>query len=146
MMEELCMKASAGMAVTRKMSSARLHWLRGVFLAIFGADEARIEASFCAAINTAREQKSVSLEKRAEASYAEYCRQKTSGSAGRGLRLPLGNCFRRIPLGDSKLIGQIRKRRQPCVLLAGYAYLLANHPGPDVDANEFFGSIDPTAS
>jgi hypothetical protein len=56
---------------------ARLHWLRGVFLAIFGADEARIEASFCAAINTAREQKSVSLEKRAEATYAEYRRQKT---------------------------------------------------------------------
>jgi hypothetical protein len=64
-------------------------WLRGVFLAIFGADEARIVASFCAAISTAREQESVSLEKRAEASYAEYCRQKTSGSAGRGLRLPL---------------------------------------------------------
>jgi hypothetical protein len=24
-------------------------------------------------------------------------------------------------------------------LLTGYAYLLANHPGPDVDADEFFG-------
>jgi hypothetical protein len=45
-----------------------------------GADEAQIEASFCAAINTAKEQKSVSLaklEKRAEATYAEHRRQKS---------------------------------------------------------------------
>ena len=68
---------------------ARVHWLRGVFLATLGAEETQIEASFCAAINTAREQKSVSLEKRAEASYAEYRRQKASGSRGRGFRLPL---------------------------------------------------------
>jgi hypothetical protein len=54
-----------------------------------GADEIKIEASFCAAINTARKQKSVSLEKRAEATYAEYRRQKASGSGGRGIRLPL---------------------------------------------------------
>jgi hypothetical protein len=66
-----------------------LHWLRGVFLATLGADEAQIESSFCAAINTAKEQKSVSLEKRAEATYAEYRRQKASASAGRGFRLPL---------------------------------------------------------
>jgi len=33
-------------------------------------------ASFCAAIRIAKEQKSVSLEKRAEASYAEYRGQK----------------------------------------------------------------------
>jgi hypothetical protein len=26
-----------------------------------------------------------------------------------------------------------------------HACLLAHHPGPDVDANEFFGSIDPTS-
>src|SRR4029077_19314765 len=56
--------------------SAELHRLRGMFLAATGADAARIEASFCAAIRTAREQKSVSLEKRAEATYAEYRRQK----------------------------------------------------------------------
>jgi hypothetical protein len=43
----------------------------------------------CAAINTAKEQKSISLEKRAEATYAEYRRQKASGSGGRGFRLPL---------------------------------------------------------
>ena len=68
---------------------AELHRLRGVFLAAIGADEAQIEASFCAAIGTAKEQKSVSLEKRAEATYAEYRRQKASGSGGRGFRLPL---------------------------------------------------------
>src|SRR5262249_54000135 len=44
---------------------AELHWLRGVFLAAMGADKTQIEASFSAAINTAKEQKSVSLEKRA---------------------------------------------------------------------------------
>jgi hypothetical protein len=69
--------------------SAELHRLRAVFLAAMGADEAQIEASFQAAINTATEQKSVSLEKRAEATYAEYRRQKASGSRGRGFRLPL---------------------------------------------------------
>jgi hypothetical protein len=37
-----------------------------------GADDPQIEASFCEAIRTAKEQKSVSLAKRAEASYAEY--------------------------------------------------------------------------
>jgi predicted ATPase len=68
---------------------AELHRLRGVFLAAMGADEAQIEASFCAAISTAKEQKSISLEKRAEATYAEYRRQKGSLSGGRGPRLPL---------------------------------------------------------
>ena len=69
--------------------SAELHRLRGVFLAAVGADEAQIEASFRAAIRTAREQKSVSLAKRADASYSEYRRQKASGSERRGFRLPL---------------------------------------------------------
>ncbi len=68
---------------------AELHRLRGVFLAAMGADETQIEASFCAAIRTAKEQKSISLEKRAEATYAEYRRQKASASGGRGFRLPL---------------------------------------------------------
>ena len=68
---------------------AELHRLRGVFLTALGAEEAQIEASFCAAIRIAREQKSVSLATRAEASYAEYRRQKASGSGGRGFRLPL---------------------------------------------------------
>jgi len=68
---------------------AELHRLRGLFLTALGADEAQIEASFCEAIRTAKQQKSVSLEKRAEATYAEYRRQKASGSGGRGFRLPL---------------------------------------------------------
>jgi predicted ATPase len=64
-----------------------LHRLRGMFLAATGA--ARIEASFCAAIMTAREQKSVSLGKRAEGTYTEYRRQKARVSEGSGFRLPL---------------------------------------------------------
>jgi hypothetical protein len=68
---------------------AELHRLRGVFLAAVGANEAEIEASFCEAIRIAKGQKSVSLAKRAEATYAEYRRQKASASAGRGFRLPL---------------------------------------------------------
>jgi predicted ATPase len=70
--------------------SAELHRLKGVFLTAMGADETQIDASFCEAIRIARGQKSVSLAKRAEASYAEYRRQKASGSGGRGFRLPLG--------------------------------------------------------
>jgi predicted ATPase len=67
--------------------SAELHRLRGVFLATLGAEELQIEASFCEAIRIAKEQKSVSLEKRAGATYAEYRRQKASGSGGRRFRL-----------------------------------------------------------
>ena len=69
--------------------SAELHRLRGVFLTAMGAGETQIETSFCEAIRIAKEQKSVSLEKRAEATYAEYRRQKASASGGRGFRLPL---------------------------------------------------------
>jgi hypothetical protein len=54
-----------------------------------GADETQIEASFREAIRIAKEQKSVSLEKRAEATYAECRKQKASASGGRGFRLPL---------------------------------------------------------
>ena len=53
-----------------------------------GAEETQIEASFCEAIRIAKEQKSVSLATRAEATYAEYRRQKASGLGGRGFRLP----------------------------------------------------------
>jgi predicted ATPase len=52
--------------------SAELHRLRGVFLAGMRADDAQIKASFCAAIRIAKQQRSTSLVKRAEASYAEY--------------------------------------------------------------------------
>jgi hypothetical protein len=49
-----------------------------VFLATLGAEETQIEASFAAAIRIAHEQKSVALEKRAEATCTEYRRQKAS--------------------------------------------------------------------
>jgi adenylate cyclase len=69
--------------------SAELHRLRGVFLAAMGADKTQIEASFCEAVRIARGQKSVSLERRAEATYAGYRRQKASTPAEHGFRLPL---------------------------------------------------------
>jgi predicted ATPase len=68
---------------------AELHRIRGVLRANIGADEVQIEASFCEAIRIAKEQKSVSLATRAEASYAEYRRQKASALGRRGFRLPL---------------------------------------------------------
>jgi serine/threonine protein kinase/tetratricopeptide (TPR) repeat protein len=55
---------------------AELHRLRGVFLAAMGADKAQVEASFQAAMRTAREQRSISLSRRAEATYAEYRSRK----------------------------------------------------------------------
>ena len=68
---------------------AELRRLRGIFLASIGADEAQIEASFLDALRIAKEQTSISLEERAERTYAEYCRQKTIGVVRRGFRLPL---------------------------------------------------------
>ena len=58
---------------------ADLHRLRGVLLTAMGADETQIEASFCEAIRTAKEQKSIPLARRAEASYAEYRSKKQAG-------------------------------------------------------------------
>ena len=69
--------------------SADLYRLRGVFLAAMGVEETQIEASFQEAIRIAKEQKSVSLERRAQETYAEYQRQKASASGGHGFRLPL---------------------------------------------------------
>jgi predicted ATPase len=68
---------------------AELHRLRGVFLAAIDAEESQIKASFCEAIRIAKEQKSISLAKRAETTYAEYRCQKASASPGCGFRLPL---------------------------------------------------------
>jgi hypothetical protein len=68
---------------------AELRRLRAVFLTALGAEETEIEASFGAAIRIAKEQKSVSLEKRAEATYAEHRRQKESALGGNEVRLPL---------------------------------------------------------
>jgi hypothetical protein len=63
---------------------AELHRLRGVFLATTGADETEIDVSFCAAIRIARKLKSISLEKRAESTYAEYRNQRASSSGVQG--------------------------------------------------------------
>jgi hypothetical protein len=68
---------------------AELHRLRGLFLTEIGADEAQIEATFREAISTAKQQNSISLAKRAEATYAEYRRQKAGASGEREFRLPL---------------------------------------------------------
>jgi predicted ATPase len=56
-----------------------LHRLRGVLLADMDADETQIETAFSEAIRAATEQKSVSLTKRAEATYTEYRRLKRRG-------------------------------------------------------------------
>jgi len=68
---------------------AELHRLRGVFLAAVGADETQVEASFRAAVRIAKEQKSISLAKRAEITCAEYHRQKAGVFGGRDSGLPL---------------------------------------------------------
>jgi hypothetical protein len=73
----------------QRLIFSRLHRYRGVFLAVLGAEETQIEASFCEAIRIAREQKSIMLEKCAEGNYADYRKQKAIGSGGRGFRLPL---------------------------------------------------------
>src|SRR5262249_11211411 len=62
---------------------AELHRLRGVLLAAMCADRTQVEAAFSTAIATAKRQKSVSLEKRAEATYAEYHRQKANAMSCR---------------------------------------------------------------
>jgi serine/threonine protein kinase len=66
-----------------------LYRLRGVFLVGLGADEPEIDASFCEAIRIAKEQRAVSLEKRTEATYAEYRSRRAAGSAIHELRLRL---------------------------------------------------------
>ena len=59
-----------------------------MFLGAMDAEQTQIEALFRPTIKIASEQKSVSLEKRAESTNAEYRRQKASGSGGCGFRLP----------------------------------------------------------
>jgi Protein kinase domain/NACHT domain len=68
---------------------AEVHRLRGVFLTAIEGEAREIEVSFCEAMRIAKEQHSISLQKRAESTYAEYCRQKASAAPGHGLRLPL---------------------------------------------------------
>jgi tetratricopeptide (TPR) repeat protein len=68
---------------------AELKRLRGVFLASMGDDQTQVETLFSEAIRIAKEQKSVWLEKRAQATYAEYRRHKASTLASTKLRLQL---------------------------------------------------------
>ena len=90
--------------------SAELHRLRGVFLTALDAEEAEIDASFCAAIRVAREQKSVSLQKRAEATYTEYRTQKASWSGDMDSGCLFGDCSQcavsRFGCGKSSVIKQ----------------------------------------
>ena len=69
--------------------SAELHRLRGVFLATIAGDEIEIESSFREATLIARQQKSTSLARRAQATLAEYRRQKAGASGDHEFRLPL---------------------------------------------------------
>src|SRR5258708_6469676 len=84
---------------------AELHRLRGGFLKAIGADESQIEASFCAAIRTAKEQNLISLAKRAEASYAEYRSQK-AGALGRYGFRPEKISLARLPVSGSDVFGR----------------------------------------
>lgn len=68
---------------------SELYRLRAVFLAAIGAEEIDTEIAFREAIRIATEQKSISLAKRAEASFAEYRRQKARGLQGTRIQLPL---------------------------------------------------------
>ena len=69
--------------------SAEFYRLRAIFLTAMDGDEAQIERAFQDAINTAKQQKSTSLRKRAETTYAEFRRGKASTSGAHGFRLPL---------------------------------------------------------
>lgn len=59
--------------------SAELQRLRGVFLATLGADDAHVEAAFHEALRTAKQQKSIPLMKRIEASHARDRSQRRAG-------------------------------------------------------------------
>jgi serine/threonine protein kinase/tetratricopeptide (TPR) repeat protein len=77
--------------------SAELHRLRGIFLVAMDAGESQIETSFCEALRIAREQKSIALARRAEATYGEYRQRKMDAPSGRELRLPIMTKIRRGP-------------------------------------------------
>ena len=55
---------------------AELHRLRGLGLASVDANRTDIEEALREAVDIAERQKSISLARRAEATYAEYCRQQ----------------------------------------------------------------------
>jgi predicted ATPase len=68
---------------------AELYRLRGLFLTRIGADEIQIEGSLGDAMRIAKEQQSISLERRAQATYAEYRHQKANASGGARTSIPL---------------------------------------------------------
>ena len=76
-------------------------------------DEAQIEASFCAAVRIAKEQKSISLQKRAEATYAEYHAKKQAGQEDTDSDYLFGDCSQRavsrFGCGKSSVIKQTRE-------------------------------------
>jgi hypothetical protein len=80
----ILMQAALYLSLTRGMQAPEVRTcydrLRGVFLAGLGADEPQIDASFCEAIRIAAQQKAVSLEKRAAATYAQYRNRRATGS------------------------------------------------------------------
>jgi hypothetical protein len=60
-----------------------------------GADETQIEASFCEAIRIAREQKSISLEKRAKAIYGNTAGKRPAGQEDTDSDYLFGDCSQR---------------------------------------------------
>jgi len=92
--------------------SAELHRLRGVFLAAIAADEAQVEDSFQAAIRVAREHKSISQEKRAQATYTEYRRQKARGQKDVDSDYLCGDCFQRRTYGSRVSVGVPARENQ----------------------------------
>jgi hypothetical protein len=69
--------------------SARLRLLREARAAASVRHPNQVKDSFGRAMSTARKQKSISLEKRAEATYAEYLHQKANRPGSSGVRLSL---------------------------------------------------------
>jgi uncharacterized protein (DUF433 family) len=90
---------------------AELYRLRGVFLAATGSDETQIEAAFRESIRIAKQQKSISLMKRAEASCAEYRLRKLSTLRypGNGLNSSRMSYADRITIEPGKCGGR------PCI-------------------------------
>ena len=82
-------------------------WL---FLTATGADETQIEASFCEAISTAKGQKSISLEKRAEQPTQNTIAKKQAGQEDTDSDYLFGDCSQRavsrFGCGKSSVIKQ----------------------------------------
>jgi hypothetical protein len=96
---------------------AELHRLRAVFLTAMGADETQIEASFCAATRIAKEQKSVSLKKRAKGSYLEYRRKKRARQRDVGFDYLFANPSSQLPRLRSKArLWDVRRNLRSSVL------------------------------